>query len=230
LRERDNIHGLFREAATKRLFWRYVMTESTSPKHVPAAKDQKTRADAGLGETMMAAGGLGERDSVDRIRDILFGAQVRQYDQKFALVEEMIGKEVAGLRDETRKAVENLENFTKKGLESIVAQLKAEQAERADALNDLSAKLENLNKNIEKKIARLDEKANTGQHDLQEQILQQSKTLTQEIQKINADISAALRKAVDELRKEKTDRLALGNLFAEVGLRLKEEFKFPEVK
>jgi len=194
------------------------------------AKDKERQAGADLAKSPLGEGDLGERESVDRIRDILFGAQVRQYDQRFSLVEDLIRKEVVNLRDETRKTIETLENYTKKAHESLVAQLKTEQTERSDSVNDLSGKLDNLNKTLDKKIIRLDEKTNAGQHDLQEQILQQSKNLMKEIQQIHAEITTTLKKAVDELRKEKTDRIALGNLFNEVGLRLKEEFKLPDVK
>ncbi len=181
-------------------------------------------------EKELLEGNLGERDSVDRIRDILFGAQVRQFEQKFGSLEDTMRKEIVNLKDETRKTIETLEKYTKKEFESLVTQLKTEQTERSDSANELSGKLDNLNKTLDKKISRLDEKTNAGQHDLQEQILQQSKNLMKEIQQAHTEITAALKKAVEELRKEKTDRIALGNLLNEMGLRLKEEFKIPDVK
>jgi uncharacterized phage infection (PIP) family protein YhgE len=206
------------------------MTKTMPKKNGSSAKEKEKQAGHDLVNAQLVEGNLGERDSVDRIRDILFGAQVRQFEQRFNLLEETIRKEVVNLRDETRKTIETLENYTKKELESLVAQLKTEQTERSDSVSDLSGKLDNLNKTLDKKIIRLDEKTTVGQHDLQEQILQQSKNLMREIQQIHAEITATLKKAVEELRKEKTDRMALGNLFNEIGLRLKEEFKIPDIK
>lgn len=171
---------------------------------------------------------LNEGDSVDQIRDILFGAQVRKYEQKFDQLEEIIKKEVSSLGDNTRKTIETLENYTKKELSSIVAQLKDEKTERSESFNELSKSLDKSNKTLEKKINRLVEKTSKDQSDLQEQILQQSKNLMKEIQKKNDEITAILKKSVEELRNEKTDRIALGNLFNELGLRLKEEFKIPK--
>jgi len=206
------------------------MTKTISPKNKSEGQKGEKQNGVDLVTAPLVKGAAGERDSVDRIRDILFGAQVRQYDQRFHGVEEMIKSEVAKLREETRKANETLEQYVKKGLESLIAQLKAEQKERSDSSNDLSRKLDNLNKTLDKKINRLEETTNAGRLDLQEQILQQSKNLMQEIQQLHAELTATLRKAVQELRKEKADRMALGNLFNEIGLRLKEEFKLPEVK
>ena len=206
------------------------MTKTISPKNRPEGQKEDKQTSSGLAAVPLVKGQAGEQDSVDRIRDILFGAQVRQYDQRFHGVEEMIRNEVVKLREETRKANETLEQYTKKGLESLIAQLKAEQKERSDSGSDLAKKLDNLNKTLEKRINRLEETTNAGRLDLQEQILQQSKNLLQEIQQLHTELTATLRKAVQELRKEKADRLALGNLFNEIGLRLKEEFKLPEVK
>lgn len=206
------------------------MTKANSPKKKPEGLEAEKQTGSDLAAASLVEGRAGERDSVDRIRDILFGAQVRQYDQRFHGVEEMIKGEVIKLRDETKKTNETLEHYAKKGLESLIAQLKAEQKERADSIDDLSKKLDNLNKALDKKTSRLEETTNAGRLDLQEQILQQSKNLMREIRQSHAELAAALRKAVEELRKEKADRLALGNLFNEIGLRLKEEFKLPEGK
>jgi DNA repair exonuclease SbcCD ATPase subunit len=206
------------------------MTKATSSKNKPEGQKDEKESAVDLASPSLAKGQAGEKDSVDRIRDILFGAQVRQYDQRFHGVEETIKNEISKLRDDTKKANETLEHYAKKGLESLTAQIKAEQKERSDSNNDLSKTLDSLNKALEKKINRLEETTNAGRLDLQEQILQQSKKLLQEIQQLNTELTAALKKAVQELRKEKADRLALGNLFNEIGLRLKEEFKLPDVK
>ena len=70
------------------------MTKTMPKKDVPTAKEKEKLVGRDLESAQLVEGGMGERDSVDRIRDILFGAQVRQYDQKFNLVEETIRKEV----------------------------------------------------------------------------------------------------------------------------------------
>jgi uncharacterized phage infection (PIP) family protein YhgE len=204
------------------------MTKTIPPKNEGTVKDKE--AGDPLNQARLAEGASGDPDSVDRIRDILFGAQTRQFEQKFNLLEETIRKEVANLREWTHKSIETLENYTKKGLESLVTQLKSEQTERSEAVNRLAAQGEASAKTLEKKIYRLDETTHAAQHDLQEQILQQSKALMKEIQQKHDDLAAVVKKAMDELRKEKTDRIALGNLFNEVGLRLKEEFKIPDGK
>ena len=42
--------------------------------------------------------------SLDKVRDILFGVQMRDYDRRFARLEERLVKETADLKDEVKKA------------------------------------------------------------------------------------------------------------------------------
>ena len=52
-----------------------------------------------------------ESGSVDKIRDILFGSQMRDYDKRFARLEERLLKESAELREETRRRFDSLESY-----------------------------------------------------------------------------------------------------------------------
>jgi len=171
--------------------------------------------------------GPDEAQSIDRVRDILFGSQARQFEQKFAHLEALLQKEITNLREESRKRFDSLENYMKKEFDAQAEQIQTEQNERTDSVEDLSAKLNKTNKTLEKKISQLGEKVATGQRDLQGQILEQSKKLMDEIREKDEKLSAALDQSVKELRHEKIDRLALANLLTEVALRLKEEFETP---
>lgn len=206
------------------------MTKTMPKRTDSTARGKESQAKIRPDDSNFSSGDQNEKDSVDRIRDILFGAQVRQYEQKFGILEETIRKEAANLHEATKKSVEALENYTKKQLESLNSQIKAEQKERADVMKEFSRTFENSDRNLEKKLNTLDEKANSIQNDLQEQLLQQSKTLIKEINQKHEEVMMALKKAAEELRKEKIDRLTLGNLLNEMGLRLKEEFKIPNIK
>lgn len=193
-------------------------TDDTQHKEI--GKDKENEQESG---GMMGAG------NIDQIREILFGAQAQQYDQKFNRLEGLLKKELTDIRDETKRALDSLENFAKKEFESLADELNAEKREKTETLEDLSEALNNTNKNLEKKITKLDDKGIKVQRDLQEQILQQSKELMEEIRAKHEKVSSALNDAVKDLTDKKTDRVALANLLTEMSLRLKEEFGFPEL-
>ena len=171
-----------------------------------------------------------EEEGIDKVRDILFGAQVRQYEQKFKHLEDLIQKEIANLRSETTKSAATLETYVKKEQEVLSEQFKNEQSARTESVEELSDKLDRAIKNLEKKMGQLSEKVIAGQRDLQEQILQQSKSLMEEIRSQNSQVSSSLDESVNELRTDKMDRLSFANLLLEVAMRLKDEFKIPEVE
>lgn len=171
-----------------------------------------------------------EEEGIDKVRDILFGAQVRQYEQKFKHLEDLIQKEITNLRSETTKSAATLETYVKKEQEALSEQVKNEQSARTESVEELSDKLDRAIKNLEKKMGQLSEKVIAGQRDLQEQILQQSKSLMEEIRSQNSQVSSSLDESVNELRTDKMDRLSFANLLMEVAMRLKDEFKIPEVE
>ncbi|MDJ0991383.1 MAG: hypothetical protein QNI85_15290, partial [Desulfobacterales bacterium] len=138
-----------------------------------------------------------------------------------------IQKEISDLRSETKKSLASLENFVKKELASFGDQLRAEQEERHEAVEDAAVQLDNARKVLERKLGQLSEKTVAGQRDLQEQLLQQSKSLLEEIHDKHEALGADLDAAARELRNEKTDRIELANMLMEVALRLKEEFDLP---
>jgi len=66
--------------------------------------------------------------------------------------------------------------------------------------------------------------------DLRQHVLEEAKRLGEDMEQKHKALSAALEKESQELRASLTDRLALADLFSEVSLRLKNEFKVPAKK
>ena len=192
-------------------------------KNEEAGKGQEKR---GIAELTQAGA-----ENIDKVRDILFGNQVREFEARFTRLEELINKELNNTRDEMTLRFESLEKYIKSEVESLSEQIKTEQDERNESVEELTGKLNGATKTLEKKIVSLDEKLTKGQRDLRQQILDQSKSLTDEIQKKNKELTTMFEKAIQELNTDKTDRLALAALFMEMAMRLREEFEIPvEVK
>src|SRR5271154_462895 len=192
-------------------------------------KGKKGRTMASNNDTAAAPGeDLREGQNVDKIRDILFGAQMRDYDKRFARLEDRLMKDAEALREEMRKRLDALESYVKQEAEALAQRLKTEKSERGEAVKDLGRELRDSAKGIEKKIAQLDDDFNAGQGELRAKILEQFKSLSTEIKESNKSLSAALNQEANSLRSDLTDRVALADLFSEVSLRLKKEFELPE--
>jgi hypothetical protein len=170
-----------------------------------------------------AAGG----GNLEKIRDILFGAQVHDFEKRFARLEERLMKETTDARAETKKRFDTLESFIRKEIESLGDRLKAEHEERSEAGKEFSRELRDTGRNLEKRLGVLDEQGAKSQRELRQQILDQSKSLTEEIRVRNRETTTALTKEITELRTAKTDRAALAGLLTDLAVRLTNDLKNP---
>jgi len=166
-------------------------------------------------------------ESLDKVRDILFGAQSREYEKRFQRLEERLIKEAADLREDLRKRFDGLEAYVKQEIESLVRNLKAEHDQRTETHNDISRELKITSQSFERKTSQIDEQLSANTRALREQILEQSKNLSDEIREKHETMTAGVNRATAELRNEKTDRAALAALFMEVAMRLNNEFTIP---
>jgi hypothetical protein len=164
-----------------------------------------------------------ETASVDKIRDILFGNQMRDYERKFGFLEERLLKEIADLRDETGKRIDSIETYIKKEVESLSDRLKAEQDIRSESDQKTLKELHETAKTLSENVEKLDAKQSKDARDLRQQLLEQSKNLSNEIRKKHQESSTTLHQSVQELQAAKVDRFALSELLIEMAARMSNE-------
>ena len=169
-------------------------------------------------------GGAG---NVDKIRDILFGTQMRDYESRFARLEETLIKETLEIRETGRRRHEQLESYIRKEFETVQARMKTERDERTDSAAALSRELKELGDSLSRRIRDLDDRGSNNERELRNDLLKQARDLTEEIRARHEELSSLLEKRVHELRDGKTDRAALASLFTEVALRLSDQFQIP---
>jgi hypothetical protein len=183
-----------------------------------------------INRSQLAVGDLGAAGNLDKIRDLLFGDQVRDSERRLSRLEERLMKGYAELKEDTRRRFDSLELFVKKEIESLSERLKAEQTARDEALSELSQALRDMAKTFEKKAVQLDEQGTKVQRELRQQIMEQSKMLRDEFSEKSRELSESFGRAVQELRIDKTDRRGLAALLTEVAMRLNNELTLPTVE
>lgn len=187
-----------------------------------ATQEKKSGQEEAMGSDPLAGGA-----SIDKVRDILFGVQMRDYDKRFARLEERLLKETSDLKEDVKKRLAALEQYVKQEVDALGDRLSAEHGERVDEAKDLGQQLRETSKAFEKKTAAMDDQSARANRDLRQQLLEQQQRLTEEMQQRHAELLAALSRDASELRDEKTDRAALASLFTEMAMRLSNEFRLP---
>ncbi len=172
-------------------------------------------------------GGIDEGAKVDRIRDILFGSQMRDYDGRFQRLDERLAREAAEARADTQKRIDTLEGFFKGELEAVRNRLSAEQSERGQAVEKMARDLGDTARALEGRIKNLDEQSARELQDLRQQLLSQANALSAEIREKHEHMQAGLNREAEQIRGAMTGREALAEMLSEVSLRLKNEFRVP---
>ena len=165
--------------------------------------------------------------NVDKIRDILFGSQMRDYETRFSRLEETLVKETTEIRDTNRRRFDQLEGYIKREFEAVQNRMRAERDEGSEVASQHSRELRDLGDSLGRRLRELDDRGSTFERDLRSQLLQQAKELTDELRARHDELGSLLEKRFQELRQGKTDRAALATLFSEVSLRLNDQFQIP---
>jgi len=144
--------------------------------------------------------------NLDKVRDILFGSQLRDVDRRLARLEERLLKETTDLRGEVKKRLDALDSFMRRETESLAGQIKAEHRDREG----------------------VDEQLSNGQRELRQQLLDQHQQLSEDIRHGVDEVLAALAREAGELRSDKADRATLASLLTEMAMRLTNELRLPD--
>jgi hypothetical protein len=197
------------ESESQKITYREI--EQTNPDQTPGMKQDVSGVESI------------ENGSLDKIRDILFGNQMRENEKRFARLEERLIKDQADLREEIKKHLNNLENHVQNEIKSLSERVEREPSAREQAVKDLTQEIKNLIDGLDKKIIQLEQQTNQSQREVRQQIIEQSKNIDNGIKQKNAEILAILEQETERLRSDKTDRSYLAALFAELAVRLNKQ-------
>ena len=198
---------------------------------IPSKDEQSVLMhEAGVGSEAAgrpATGDAGGGASIDKVRDLLFGGQLRELDRRFARLEERLVKETNQLRQDMQARIDALEAYARKESDSLGDQIRAEHQDRVDAHDNLARDLKESSKSQERRTTALDEQTSKAQRELRQQMLEQHQRLSEEIRRRTEDLLATLTRESQALRADKTDRSTLAALLNEMAMRLTDELRVP---
>lgn len=182
---------------------------------------KNVKRDTAPNESLQSADG-GEQ--MDKIREILYGSQMRHVDKRFDKLGKLFQDEIDGLRSETEKKLASLEKYFRKEIDALTSRINGETTDRNRSSEALAQRIDTAQKMLEEKIGQLSEKTLQDNREVQEQILTQSKELLEAIRSDHDKLATMMENSFRSLSEDKTDRETLANLFTEVAMRLRDEF------
>ena len=171
-----------------------------------------------------------ESPSVDKIRDMLFGNQMQDYDRRFENLEERFSQRFKEIESETARNLGAFESNAKKQVDSLATQLRDEKDQRADADKEIDRVLREQNQALEKRIRSLSDQLSQLDREMSDRLMREAQSLHEEIKQKNTDVRHAIEKMFAELSNVKTDRALLASLFVEVAKCLNQDMGSKGVK
>lgn len=174
-------------------------------------------------EALNNAPSTGDAPGVDKIRELLFGNQMQDYDRRFAVMEQRFQQNIRDMEAESSRALQSIESSMKKQMESIASQVRQEQDLRAEADKELSRGLRDQIQGLEKHLTKVADQLASLDRDFTERLGRESQTLREDIKRRNEDTRAAIERMFSELSNVKTDRNLLAGLFVEIARCLNQD-------
>ena len=161
--------------------------------------------------------------SVDKIRDILFGPQLKNYEARFARLEENLVRETVELKETMRRRFESLEEFFRSETGGLAARMKVERDERTDNFRALDRDLKATHEELSRRVHDLDTSTSEAQSGLRKELMTESRKLLDEISERHDALRSLLERRVGELRHQKADRTLLSALLTGIATQIAED-------
>jgi hypothetical protein len=160
---------------------------------------------------------------VDKIRELLFGNQMQDYDRRFSVLEDRFQQRMRDLEGESARSLANMESSIKKQLESIASQVRQEQELRTEADKELGRGLREQIQALDKRLGQISDQVATLEREFTERLGHESQSLRDDIRRRNEDTRATIERMFSELSNVKTDRNLLAGLFVEIARCLNQD-------
>lgn len=182
---------------------------------------EKQKSDAESPDTTIAVAPTDQMQEsdvvgVDKIRDLLFGNQIQDYDQRFSKLEERFLSRFKEIESETTRSLNANNTNSKKQVDSLAEQLRGEKETRADADKDIERTLREQNRALEKRLRTMSDQVSQLERDFADGLTREVQSLHDEIKHRNGNTNRTIEKLFVELSNVKTDRKLLAGLFVEV--------------
>jgi DNA repair exonuclease SbcCD ATPase subunit len=192
------------------------------------AEKQKSEVASADTSIIVAPAGNGKTSGadvvgVDKIRDLLFGNQMQDYDRRFSKLEERFLQRFKDTESETARNLSAYDSNAKKQVESLASQLREEKDLRADGDKEIERTLREQNQSLEKRLRTMSDQLSQLEREFADRLAREVQTLHEEIKRRNEDVHHTLEKMFAELSNVKTDRNLLAGLFVEVAKCLNQD-------
>jgi len=158
--------------------------------------------------------------AVDKIRDLLFGAEMQDYEHRFKALEDSIAAGNQRLIDEMNNRLSKLELDLAQQMEKLDEKRESERGERIDAIAGLDRAFQDNVETVRQSIEQIEQRYRREYQDLTQLVQNQASDLSTEIGQLNEEIKGSLTQESERLQEVLVNRGELAEFFKEFSVRL----------
>lgn len=168
--------------------------------------------------------------NIDQIRDIIFGAQLREYDNRF----DKIDSDLSMMQQDIQARIEQvrtvLSTEMRTAFDSLEKKIKSISLNTQEESADMRQQIDRINRKFSSSIEALDEAIDNQTGSIRDELSQTRERLSEETRILKTQVFEELDRRFSMLREVKVSRDDMAEILFELGMRLKGTEFAPELK
>lgn len=168
--------------------------------------------------------------NIDQIRDIIFGPQLREYDNRFDKIESDISLLQQEMRDRIDQVKTVLSTEIRSAADSVEKKVKSLNLTTQEEIADLRQQLDRITKKFSNTIESLDEAIDNQTNSIRDELTQARTKLQDEVRVLRGQVFEELERRFSMMREDKLSKDDMAEFFFEIGMRMKGNEFIPQLK
>lgn len=162
--------------------------------------------------------GLGD---IEKVRDILFGRYVDNFEQRFTELEERLEKDVNTLKDRLTDKINGLDSVVAKAVDDIHEKLASENETRNQVVQETQGMLDKAQTRLQHTISLLEDQSNQDLNALKSNLAEAQNDFLDNLEQVKQELSKQSNDFKEVLNKDKVGRETLALMLDEVAIKLR---------
>ncbi|HBB36151.1 MAG TPA: hypothetical protein DDZ80_09705 [Cyanobacteria bacterium UBA8803] len=168
--------------------------------------------------------------NIDQIRDIIFGAQLREYDSRIDKIESNLALLQQDMRDRIEQTKNSCLTEMRAATDSIEKKIKSLTLTTQNENADIRQMIDLVNKKFSSNIEALDQTVDKQTKSLHNELSESREKIQEEIRNLRAHVFEELERRFSMISESKVAKDDMAEILFELGLRIKGTEFAPELK
>lgn len=168
--------------------------------------------------------------NIDQIRDIIFGPQLREYDNRFDKIESDISLLQQEMRDRIDQVKTVVSTELRSTFDSLEKKIRSISLSYQEEITDLRQQVDRVNKKFNNAVEALDQNLDNQTTSLRKELTESRTKLQEDVRTLRMQVFEELERRLSSMRDVKVSKDDVAEILFELGMRLKGNEFVPQLK